>query len=132
MKRKTERQILVDACDDTFREIIRLRDKMICQMTGHPGTNKTLDVAHFFSRDYKQTRWDEANACLLKKGTHKFFAHKYPEKFRDWVITRIGQEEFDRLKLRTRVRGTIYTSDLKATLAMLKIRLNELRRLNAV
>ncbi len=124
--KKTERQKLIDACDDVFREIIRLKYKWICQMTGELLDKYTGDVSHIFSRSYLRTRWDETNAVLLKKGKHKFFAHKYPEKFRDWVIARIGQEEFDRLKLRTRVRGTIYTHELKIILVGLKIRLAKL------
>ena len=125
-KPKTERQLLIKACDDTMREIIRIRDKWTCQRTGVPLDKHTADATHYFSRDYKRTRWDETNICLLKKGIHKFWAHSKYEEFRDWWIARIGQEEFDRLKLRTRVRGTIYTHELKIVLVGLKIRLAKL------
>jgi len=126
MKRKTERQKLVKNCDDIFREIIRLRDNWTCQRTGFKLDKYNADCAHFFSRDYKRTRWDEMNACLLRKGIHKNWAHVKSEEYRDWWISRIGQDEFDRLKLRTRVRGTIYTSDLLAIKIGLQMRLKRL------
>lgn len=125
MKRKTERQKLIKNCDDIFREIIRLRDNMTCQKTGRQ--NVEVQVSHYFSRDYKRTRWDESNACLLQKGIHYHWAHVKGEEFRDWWILRIGQPEFDRLKLRTRVRGTVYTHELKITKIALQTRLKGMK-----
>lgn len=121
---KSERKKIIDKCDSVFREIIRLRDK-VCQRTGK-STN--LQVAHYFTRSNMRTRWDEANACLLNAGTHLYWAHKNHEEFRDFWIERIGQEEFERLKLRTRVRGTIYTSDLEVILIGLKARYEQLKK----
>lgn len=108
-RKKTERQKLIDENDNLFRDIIRKRDKR-CQRSG---SLENLQVCHYFTRKDFTTRWDLDNGCLLKAGIHKFWAHIKTEEFRDWWIARIGQERFDKLKLRNRYRGTIYTSDLK-------------------
>ena len=112
-KSKSERSHIIDQLDDIFREIIRLRDNFTCQRTRIKGDKYTIDVAHFYSRDYKRVRWDLDNACCLLKGTHKNWAHVKHQEFSDWWEIRIGKEAFERLKLKARVRGTIYTSDLK-------------------
>ncbi|KKL26451.1 hypothetical protein LCGC14_2395190 [marine sediment metagenome] len=123
-KPKSERSKLIKACDSTIREIVLIRDNHTCQRSG----KKTrLQVAHYFSRSYLRTRWDESNLITLNSGVHLFWAHKKPEEFRDFYISKIGQEEFDRLKLRTRVRGTIYAHELKIILVGLKIRLAEMK-----
>jgi len=124
---KTERQKLIKANDDLFREIIRIRDNWTCQRTGIKLNKNNADCAHLFSRDYKRIRWDESNACLLRKGIHKNWAHVKYEEFRDWFIQRIGQDEFNRLKLRSRVRGTIYTHELKVIKMGLQMRLKRLK-----
>jgi hypothetical protein len=109
---KSPRKSIIYQLDDIFREIIRLRDDFTCQRTGNKGDKYNIDVAHFYSRDYKRIRWDLDNACCLGKGVHKFWAHKKPQEFSEWWLERIGEEAFERLKLKARVRGTIYTSDL--------------------
>ena len=125
-KSKSERSNLIKQCDDIFREIIRRRDNWTCQRTGYRGKN--MDVAHFFPRDNKRVRWDEDNACLLKKGIHKYWAHSKHEEFRDFWISRIGKERFERLKLRSQVRGTIYTHELKVIKIGLEIRLEGMKK----
>jgi len=126
VKDKPLRKKLTKDCDDLFRSIIRLRDKMTCQRTGRQGDKYKFDVAHYITRGNLRVRWDEANACLMQKGLHRFWAHSRIEEFRDWWISRIGQERFDMMKLRARVRGTIYTSDLETIKFGLQLRLEEL------
>ena len=118
------RAILIRDCDNLFREIIRLRDK-VCQRSG---SSLDLQVAHFFSRSLKTLRWDEDNACLLQKGIHYFWAHSKYEEFRDWWISRIGKEAFSRLKLKAQYKGTIHTYELKIMKIALQMRLKELER----
>ena len=63
-KQKTNRQKLIKANDDLFREIIRLRDK-VCQKSGR---DTNLQVCHFYTRGNLRVRWDLDNACLLQGG----------------------------------------------------------------
>ena len=124
-KKKSERTKLIDDCDDIFRAIIRIRDKWTCQRSR---SQRNPQVAHNFSRDYLMIRWDEDNACILNAGVHKHWAHVRHEEFRDFWIERIGKERFEELKLKTRYKGTMYTSELKLINIMLKQRLQKLKR----
>ena len=121
---KSLRSRLIKDCDDIFREIIRRRDKMTCQRTGEKTNN--LDVAHFHTRTINATRWDEDNACLLKKGMHRFWAHVKHEEFRDFWIKRIGKDNFDRLKMKASYIHTTPTSQIKIIKIALQIRSKEL------
>ena len=121
---KTLRQKLRNSNDEIFRDIIRIRDK-VCQRTHK---RDRLQVAHYFTRKNLTTRWEEDNACLLNAGTHLFWAHVSIEEFRDFWIERIGKERFEELKLKTRYKGTMYTSELKLINIMLKQRLQKLKR----
>ena len=111
-KATPSRKAIIDNLDDIFREIIRLRDGFTCQRTRIKGDKYSIDVSHFYSRSYFRTRWDLENACCLTKGQHKDWAHVKHQEFSDWWEFRIGKEAFERLKLKARVKGTIYTSDL--------------------
>jgi len=111
--KKSERTKAIEANDDILREIVRLRDNYTCQKTRFKGDKYTIDVAHFYSREYKRVRWDLDNVCCLRKGTHSYWAHKKFQEFSEWWEERIGSEKFERLKLKARVRGTIYTSEIK-------------------
>ena len=106
--KKWNRKELIQQNDDLFREIIRKRDK-VCQRTG---AEEYLDVVHFFTRGNLTTRWEEDNACLLRKGIHRYWAHSRRAEFRAFWINRIGQEKFDRLEIKTRCKGHIPTCNL--------------------
>ena len=107
---KSERKQLIKDLDEIFRDIIRLRDKCICQRTGK---TSNIQVAHFYSREYTRTRWDMDNACCLNANVHINWAHVKHQEFQDWWLQRIGKEAFDRLKLKAQVRGTVYTCNLR-------------------
>ena len=117
--RKWNRKELIQQNDDLFREIIRLRDK-VCQRS-HVGRN--VDVAHFFTRKNLTTRWDFDNACLLRKGIHRYWAHVYRVEFRTFWINRIGPDRFEQLEIKTRCRGHIPTCNLALIRDELKRRL---------
>lgn len=107
-KPKTERQKLVKANDDLFRQIIRFRDK-VCQKTGR---TENLQVCHFYTRGNLRVRWDEDNACLLQGGIHIFWAHKNPQEFREFWIKRLGKEKFEALELKAHYVAPVKTQDL--------------------
>ena len=123
-KPKSKRQELILANDKLFRLLILARDKC-CQKTGN---TERLQVHHFISRDNKRVRWEPDNGILLCSGSHKFFAHKYPEKFREWFISRLGQERFDKLILKANYVAPIKMDDLLLTHFWLKKRLAQLTK----
>ncbi len=86
---KPEVKLIFDKCDDLFRECIRTRDKLTCQITGSPKPVKLLEVMHYVPRGNKRTRWLLDNACLGDKWLHrktpdyamqKWYRDKYPER----------------------------------------------------
>lgn len=107
-KSKTNRQKLIIANDDLFRQIIRIRDK-VCQKTGKT-TN--LQVAHFWRRNILRTRWELDNACLLTGGVHLYWAHSHFQDFTAFWIKRLGQERFYRLELKARYVAPVKEIDL--------------------
>lgn len=125
-KGKNDRQKLISACDDLFREIIWIKDKGVCQRS-HKRTN--LQVAHFHTRAILSLRWNEDNACLLNANTHHRWAHVYHAAFRDFWIKRVGDRKFNMLKWKAQFNGTIYTSSIKLLRDSLRARLKELKGL---
>jgi hypothetical protein len=109
--------------DRLFREIIRARDK-VCQMSLR---KENLQVCHYWTRSILRTRWDMTNAVLLNSGKHIFFAHKYPDKFKEWFIRRIGQREFDLLEIRARYVAPVKMEDLMMINDYLKIKIEEIK-----
>jgi hypothetical protein len=96
---KSSKAVLIKQCDDIFREIIRRRDK-VCQRTW---VDRNLQVAHFISRENKHLRWTKDNAVLLNGGVHKFWAHKNHSEFRDFMISRIGEEKVKKFEMMDKV-----------------------------
>ena len=68
---KPEVKKLFEKCDDLFRECIRTRDKLTCQITGTPKPVELLEVMHYVPRGNKRTRWLLDNACLGDKWLHR-------------------------------------------------------------
>jgi beta-mannanase len=122
-KVKSNRQKLIKACDDLFRQIIRLRDK-VCQVTGR---KEKAQVAHFYTRGNLRVRWDEDNACLLNAAKHIWWAHANPEQFKEFWIKRIGERRFDVLTLKARYVAPVKEFDLICIREQLKKRLEELK-----
>ncbi len=98
---KPNRRDLIKIADKLVSEIVRLRDGGKCQRCGRPGNN----AHHIFSRKYLQIRHFLGNLILLCFACHLHVAHGEPEKFRDFIIQRIGQDKFDRLKVSAYMTG---------------------------
>ncbi len=120
--KRWNRKELIKQNDDLFREIIRKRDK-VCQRTS---VGRNVDVAHFFTRQNLTTRWSGENACLLRKGIHRFWAHSKPHEFKDFWIKRIGREAFNMLEIKTRCKGHIPTCNLALIRDELKQKLEKI------
>lgn len=115
MTRQKEHAKLEEKLDDIFSRFVRERDGWQCQRCRRfyrhaPGG---LDCAHIFTRSRHNTRWLSKNAIALCKGCHKFWAHKYPDQFRDWNIERMGEVEYTALRYRSEMRGGHSNEELK-------------------
>lgn len=53
-----------------------------------------LQCAHGFSRRYRATRWDEANAWALCRACHVYFTHR-PIEWDEWMRERLGPELYE-------------------------------------
>lgn len=87
--------------DILFSRYIRKRAGWHCERCGkgYEEGDRGLHASHYFSRKNENTRF-----CPLNVFSHCFGCHQHlgsnPEEFRDWVIKKIGQKEYDKLKLR--------------------------------
>lgn len=111
---KPSRRDLIKVADKLISELVHQRDKHICQRCGRPGNN----AHHIFSRKYLSCRHLPQNLILLCFACHLHVAHGEPEKFRDFIIQRIGQSEFDRLKVSAYMTGC--KIDIQAVIVGLK------------
>lgn len=59
-----------------------------------------LSWCHIFTRGAWAVRWDPLNAWAWCRGCHRHMDQHWEQK-RDWTIERIGEEEFDAMKLRS-------------------------------
>ena len=115
------RKKLILANDSLFRQIIRARDK-VCQISGR---NTNLQVCHYWTRSNMKVRWTEENAVLLNGGIHIFWAHKNPDKFKEWFVKRLGQKKFDELELKARYVAPVKELDLLLINHLLKNKLQK-------
>ena len=139
-RKKTEKQKWIARLDTLTSEYIRKRAIQRiggcerCQtakvdITKEDGSLfpawKTLQWAHYRSKNKHSIRWDESNAAGLCGGCHRYIddhAYQKVEFFR----TLLGQEEFDRINLRAEVIMRSAATDYKAIEIYLKVKLNEL------
>lgn len=102
-RKKSERQVLVEDCDDLCRKIVRSRDKERCVICG--STNR-LQVAHIFSKGaHPSMRFEIDNLLLTCYHCHHHFLHKAPCEARDWIKQYLGEEKFERLYLMANQSG---------------------------
>ena len=89
--------------DTAWAKLVKLRANNKCEYCGT--TEKQLHSHHIYTRSRKATRWDVKNGLSLCAGHHvlssKFSAHKTPQEFTEWLIQYKGQEEVDRLRLKS-------------------------------
>lgn len=96
-KAASQRGTVVEAVlDRLFGKIIRRSGT--CTNCGKTRPSVVIECAHGFSRTYRGTRWDEANAWALCSGCHKFYTHR-PIEWEDWMRTRLGDEGYQRLRM---------------------------------
>lgn len=60
---------------------------------------QALTPHHFFCRSYWGTRWEPDNGFLLCYRCHVSWAQTRHEEFRDFILTKIGEARFAKLKM---------------------------------
>ena len=93
-----------DATDAVFSEVVRWRDEWTCKRCHEqilPPTSR-IQCAHIFSRGKKSTRWDLENAFTLCVGCHIKLDQEPDEKY-DLYISLYGQEQFEKLRTRSKI-----------------------------
>ena len=73
-----------------------VRSRGACENCGE-GDYAKLQCAHVVGRRFNAVRTDEANAFCLCWKCHRHFT-AWPLEFAAFVISKIGQDEYDRLK----------------------------------
>lgn len=125
-KRKTsERAKLERECDKLWSEAIRLRDKA-CR---YPDCKKRkIQAHHIFTRKYRSVRWELLNGVGLCAGHHLFWAHTEPEKFRDYILAKLGVDQFEALKQRAYQPAKYSIDDLQVIKASLQASIKQLSK----
>ena len=120
---KTKRKLIELRLDKLWRNCILERAGNCSERSGR---TYGLQGAHVITRSNKGCRWDLENGVCLTKGEHHFFAHKYPLKFREWLIKYRGQKWLDNLQIKA---GCIVKRTITDLLWIEKNLKQELKRL---
>lgn len=84
--RKTERAVLIRACDLAFARLVKERAGNRCEFHVQPRyCQGPLDCAHGEVRSRIGTRWSRANAWCLCRVAHEFF-HANPDAWEHWRL----------------------------------------------
>lgn len=114
-KKLASRASLIKKLDRTFSKFIRLRDShgsefFRCISCGKIKPIEKADCGHFFSRRRFSVRWDEKNAHAECAFCNRFDS-EHLLRYRENLIQKIGQKEFDRLEIRA--SQTVKISDFE-------------------
>jgi hypothetical protein len=108
-KKKTERQLLVEQCDDLWSKCVIARDKT-CRYSNE---DTFLSAHHIRSRSHWATRWLIDNGLTLSWRKIHFLQKMNPEKFQDAVIEIIGQEYYEEMKKKSAMIVDYSVEDLR-------------------
>ena len=89
--KKPSKSSLTRKLDKLISQIVHQRGK--CQRCG---STETLQAAHIFSRQFRNTRWDEKNILLLCAKCH-FWSHHEPTEFAEFVKKMLIPKEYAQL-----------------------------------
>ena len=111
--------------DVLFSKYERLRDNYTCQRCGtqHEQNSRGLHSSHYFGRSGKSVRWDENNCIALCYGCHRIWASKDREQYRNFMLEKLGQKEFDDLTERSENKKTWKKRELEELRDKLKRRI---------
>jgi len=111
----SDRSRWIKKLDSLFSEQIKSRDSHTCQRCGgvYPAKSRGIHNSHFWKRGLMGTRWDEKNCAALCYGCHRRWEGDKQGEYRDFMVARLGQEEYDRLEIRARSVTKFSAVDLK-------------------
>ena len=118
MALKTKR----DKYDITFSKFILLRD-VCCQKCGR--SQGKLECSHIFSRRHQGTRCDPDNAKLLCFTCHRWW-HENPPEAIEWLKGIVGQQKYDRLRIKANTPTKMKPWDKDAIRAYLLIQIKKM------
>jgi 5-methylcytosine-specific restriction endonuclease McrA len=64
------------------------------------GKTINLQAHHIIPRNHHNTRWDLTNGVCLCLACHLFWAHKNAIEFAEWIKEKLGEKEYQALRLR--------------------------------
>ena len=94
-KVKTQRQKWIKILDGLASEVTYERADFKCEKCGRPAKS----AHHVFSRRYGATRFNPDNLLNLCYPCHMHFFHSKIEEARDWLIQRMGEAKYFKLKI---------------------------------
>ncbi|MBA7466136.1 hypothetical protein ES707_01311 [subsurface metagenome] len=126
-RKKTAKQKWIDRLDIMASEYVRRRAMVRrggCERC-HQGkiSWKTLQWAHYRSKNKHSVRWDESDAAGLCGGCHTHLDRNPKEKVEFFRIL-LGQEEFNRINLRAEATMRSATTDYNAIEIYLRMKIN--------
>jgi hypothetical protein len=107
-KSKTVRQILDRDCLNLWSLCVRTKQKT-CR---YCNSSHNLQAHHIVQRTYKLSRYRPDNGLTLCKGCH-FVEKMDPERFRNMIISIIGEEDYLRRQRTYRVQYKWSISELR-------------------
>ncbi len=111
--------------DILFSKYIRAKANYTCEYCGKKPASKGLHCSHFIGRRYRDTRWEEDNACSACFACHNYF-HDFPSAHRDFFIKRLGTERLEQLEILARSSNKPDLEEIKKKLQE-KIKLLEVK-----
>ncbi len=81
-----------------FSKAIKIRDGYACRKCKMKGVE--LEAAHFISRGVRRTQFEFSNCFTLCRNCHRW-AHAEREDFKSWVMSELGNNEFNSLAERS-------------------------------
>lgn len=125
MKKKTERKKLDERCLKLWSQIVRL--PQVCAICGKQQSDLDRVIFHghhVVSRRYTAGRWSLRNGLNLCQSCH-WWEKVDPEKFRDMIISAIGENRLNQLKSKYMKTTKVTISELELIHAGLKLELKK-------
>lgn len=99
-------RIKIDKADTAFALYIKELGDWRCKRCGTQydrDERNSLQNSHYFSRGFESTRFDPDNCDPLCYGCHQYWGSGDKEGYREYIIHKLGEDGFKRLKIRALV-----------------------------
>jgi 5-methylcytosine-specific restriction endonuclease McrA len=117
-----ERSRLIKKLDALFSRRIKERDGHTCQRCGkqHEEKSRGLHNSHFWKRGYMGTRWEPLNCKALCFSCHRRWEGDKQGEYKDFMLKRIGEEDYAKLEVKARGITKFSVSDLRLMYQVMK------------